>query len=121
MRKRDMERFREILVEERERLLGNADKSLREDMAVDTDDLPDEVDLASAEYSQAFAFRLRDRERFLLSKVDKALAKIDEGTFGVCEECEEEIDLRRLKARPVTTLCLRCKEDQEREERWYAT
>ena len=121
MRKRELERFEKILIEQRDKLVGNADRTLKEEMALDSSDLPDEVDLASAEYSQAFTFRLRDRERFLLSKIDRALRKIEAGSFGVCEECEEPIDPRRLKARPVTTLCIRCKEDQEREERMYAT
>ena len=117
MRKRELERFQKLLEEQRDKLVGNADRTLKEDMAVDSNDLPDEVDLASAEYNQSFTFRLRDRERFLLNKVEQALRKIEAGTFGVCEECEEPIDPRRMKARPVTTLCIRCKEDQEREER----
>jgi len=121
MRKRDLDRFRKSLTDQLEKLVGNADRTLKEDMALDSNDLPDEVDLASAEYNQSFTFRLRDRERFLLTKVQQALRKIEEGTFGICEECEEPIDPRRMKARPVTTLCIRCKEDQEREERMYAS
>jgi DnaK suppressor protein len=121
MRTRELERFEKLLLEQREKLVGNADRTLKEDMAVDSNDLPDEVDLASAEYNQAFTFRLRDRERFLLNKIDQALRKIEAGSFGTCEECEEPIDPRRMKARPVTTLCIRCKEDQEREERMYAS
>ena len=80
-------------------------------------DLPDEIDLASSEYSQSMVFRLRDREKFLLKKIEKALARIDDGTFGVCERCEEDISVKRLEARPVTTLCIRCKEEQEKKEK----
>ena len=80
----------------------------------------DEIDQASAEYNQSFIFRLRDREKYYLSKIDKALKKIDDGDFGVCESCGEEISTKRLEARPVTTLCILCKEEQEMEERSYA-
>ena len=121
MRKRDLDRFQKLLEETRDRLVTNADRTLKQEMNLDSSDLPDEVDLASAEYNQSFTFRLRDRERFLLTKIEQALRKIEAGTFGTCEECEEPIDPRRMKARPVTTLCLRCKEEQEREERMYAT
>ena len=64
------------------------------------DDLADEIDQASSEYAQSMIFRLRDREKFLLAKIDKALARIESGTFGVCEKCEEEISVKRLEARP---------------------
>ena len=65
------------------------------------------------------AFRLRDREKFLLKKVEKALQRVEDGSFGVCERCEEQISLKRLQARPVTTLCIRCKEEQEKKEKSY--
>jgi DnaK suppressor protein len=119
MRKRDIESFKRILTDQQQRITGNADRTLRENMVLDTDDLPDEMDLATAEYNQGLVFRLRDRERYLLSKVNKALKKIEKGDFGICEECEEPIALPRLKARPVTTLCIRCKEEQERREKMY--
>ena len=83
------------------------------------DDLPDEMDLASSEYLHSFTFRLRGREKVFLQKIDHALEKIKEGTFGVCEQCGEPISLKRLEARLETTLCIRCKEDQERIEKAY--
>jgi DnaK suppressor protein len=61
--------------------------------------------------------RIRDRERKLIFKIQEALTRIDEGTFGICEECGEEIGIERLKARPVTTLCIECKSSQEVEEK----
>jgi len=64
-------------------------------------------------------FRLRDREKFLLKKIDDALGRIEAGTFGICEICEEEISIKRLEARPVTTMCIRCKEEQEKQEKSY--
>jgi DnaK suppressor protein len=91
-----------------------------QDMTLDSSELPDEMDLASSEYMQSFTFRLRGRERVFLQKIEKALKKLDEGTFGVCEDCEEPISIKRLEARPETELCIRCKEDEERMERDFA-
>ena len=98
-------------------VLKKATKLNSEDTRLDTDDLPDEIDQASSEYLQSFSLRLRDREKFFLAKIDKALTKIEAGEFGICEVCGEEISVKRLEARPVTTLCIRCKEDQERVEK----
>jgi DnaK suppressor protein len=119
LNQKDIKRFKKMLEESKQNLLQSAKKTLREESNFDTDDLPDEIDLASSEYSQSMVFRLRDREKFLLKKIEKALGRIDEGTFGICERCEEDISLKRLEARPVTTLCIRCKEDQEKKEKSY--
>jgi DnaK suppressor protein len=119
LKKKELKRFREILEEKKEEILRNAKKTLNEDMTLDVDDLPDEMDLASSEYLQSFQFRLRGREKTFLKKIDHAIAKIEGGTFGICEECEEPISMKRLEARPETTLCIRCKEDQERNEKAY--
>jgi DnaK suppressor protein len=100
-------------------LLQSARKTLMEESNFDTDDLPDEIDLASSEYAQSMIFRLRDREKFLLKKIERALIRIEDGSFGICERCEEPISSKRLDARPVTTLCIRCKEEQEKKERSY--
>ena len=116
--KKELKKFQELLEDKRKAVLERARQMLAEEnMTLDTNDLPDEMDLASSEYLQSFEFRLRGREKSLLSKLDLALKKIDEGTFGVCEICEEPIGKKRLEARPETTLCIKCKEDQEREER----
>src|SRR6187397_2716530 len=90
LKKSDLKRFKQILEEKKEALLKAARESLQDDMTLDTNDLPDEMDLASSEYLQSFTFRLRGRERFFLDKIDQALIKIDDGSFGVCEECGEE-------------------------------
>ncbi|MCP4600561.1 MAG: conjugal transfer protein TraR [Proteobacteria bacterium] len=119
MKTKDRERFKKTLLEKRERLLKNAKKTLESDMTLDAADLPDEMDLASSEYLQSFQFRLRGRERTFLSKIDKALNKIGEGSFGVCEDCNESIHPKRLEARPEATLCIKCKEEQEREEQQF--
>src|SRR5512142_1960021 len=117
MNKVQLKKFKTLLTEKRDEIVKKAKQTLLEDMSLDADDLPDEMDLASSEYLQSFTFRLRGREKTFLKKIDHALAKIDTGTFGICEQCEEEISLKRLEARPETTLCIRCKEDQEKLEK----
>ena len=119
MSAKDLKRFKKALEDSRKQLIESARKTMEEESNFDTDDLPDEIDQASSEYAQSMSFRLRDREKFLLKKIEKALARIEDGSFGVCERCEEPISLKRLEARPVTTLCIRCKEEQEKKEKSY--
>jgi DnaK suppressor protein len=119
MNKVQLKKFKTLLTEKRDEIVKKAKQTLEEDMTLDANDLPDEMDLASSEYLQSFTFRLRGREKTFLDKINKALAKIEDGSFGVCEECGEEISIKRLEARPETTLCIRCKEDQERMEKDY--
>ena len=119
MNKAQLKKFKTLLETKRDEIVKKAKQTLTEDMMLDANDLPDEMDLASSEYLQSFTFRLRGREKVFLDKIEKALRKIEEGTFGTCEECQEEISIKRLEARPETTLCIRCKEDQEREEKNY--
>jgi len=120
MKKKDLERFAARLRDEKAKVLNHTEKNKVEDLTLNTDDLPDEVDLASSELNQNVALRLRDRERLLLHKIEIALAKIENGRFGVCESCEEPIEMKRLEARPVAELCIRCKEAQELQEKIYA-
>ncbi len=120
MKKKELEKFKEILLDKKEKILGNAIQTLEGDMALDVADLPDEMDLASSEYLQSFQFRLRGRERTFLSKIDEALKKIEAGEFGICENCGEEISPKRLEARPETTMCIKCKEEQEQEEKQFS-
>jgi DnaK suppressor protein len=75
--------------------------------------LPDPPDRASLEADRNFMLRIRDRENKLIKKIKKALDRIENGTFGVCEKCGEDISVKRLKARPVTTLCIDCKTKEE--------
>ena len=115
--KKELKKFQEMLLDKRREVVDRARKTLSEDMTLDTNDLADEMDLAASEYIQSFEFRLRGREKSLLGKLDRALKKIDDGTFGLCEQCDEPIGKKRLEARPETGMCIKCKEDQEREER----
>jgi DnaK suppressor protein len=119
LKKKDLKRFRDVLLARKREILRNAQRTLSEDMTLETDDLADDMDLASSEYLQSFTFRLRGREKMFLQKIDHALERIDAGTFGLCEQCDELISIKRLEARLETTLCIRCKEDQERMEKAY--
>jgi DnaK suppressor protein len=116
LKKRDLQRFKKLLLEQRKQLQGNQKKALSGDIHVDPDDFPDEIDTASSEVNLQFTGRLREREQGLLAKVDSALAKIDQGSFGQCMNCGEDIGLKRLKARPVAELCIDCKSEQEQLE-----
>ena len=79
--------------------------------------LPDVSDQASAEEDQRFSMRIMEREQNLLKKVNEALARMRKQTYGICEQCGEDIPYKRLKARPVTTFCIECKTLQEQKER----
>jgi len=116
---KDLEEIRADLNMRRQKLLDAAKNQLTTDLGLDRDELADENDLASSEYLLSFELRIRDREQFLLRKIEDALVLMDEGQYGVCESCGEEISSGRLKARPVTTMCIRCKEEQERKEKEY--
>jgi DnaK suppressor protein len=116
MRAKDLSDFQNILEAERKRVASGQlpnDESLH----IDTNEQADDVDAAASGAEQSFRMRLRSRDTLYLRKLDEALQKIKNGEFGICEECEEDIDLRRLTARPTATLCISCKEDQERAEK----
>ena len=85
MNKRELQRFRKLLMDQRDLILGNAKRALSGDIHVDPDDFPDEMDIASSEVTLQFAGRLREREQGLLAKIDQALAKIDRGEYGDCD------------------------------------
>lgn len=108
--------FRTVLNEEMKQLLLEAGKTVSE-MTSDTTSFPDPNDRATQESDRNFELRIRDRERKLINKINEALGRIDAGEFGICEVCDEEIGEARLKARPVTTLCINCKMEQERQEK----
>ncbi len=120
MKKKDLERFKQKLLEEKARILTHSEKNKEEGLTVKVEDLVDETDMASSELNQNLTLRLKDRERLLLRKIELALEKINDGVYGFCEECGEEIELKRLEARPVAELCIRCKEAQEKKEKIYA-
>ena len=116
MEKDTVEKFKKQLIEKREEILNEAGRTLS-DMTDQNQNIPDPNDRATIESGRSFELRIRDRERKLLSKIEEALERVAEGEFGICEDCGEEIGLKRLEARPVTTLCIDCKTIQETKER----
>ena len=114
-----LQEFRELLTTEKERLLEKAMHTLQNEIELSKDDMADEADLASALTDQSLSLRLRGRERTLIEKIDLALRRISNREFGTCIVCEDDIEVQRLRARPVTTMCIACKEEQERRERQY--
>jgi DnaK suppressor protein len=117
LKKRDVQKLQKILLEQRDQLLGNSKRALSGDIHVDPDDFPDEIDTASSEVNLQFTGRLREREQGLLTKIDAALEKIEQGEYGACVSCGEDIGVKRLQARPVAELCIDCKSEQEKIER----
>ncbi len=115
MNKKDVEFFRNLLNQRIQELRSEASKTV-DDMEAD-ETFPDPTDRASMESNRNSVLRIRDRERKLIFKIEEALRRLDNGEYGICEECGEKIGIERLKARPVTTLCIECKSSQEIEER----
>lgn len=111
-------KFKSLFENEKNRLLFSG-RATNEQFAVQADDLMDEVDFSSFEIENQMRMRLATREALYLKKIDEALERIQAGTFGQCEQCEEDIELRRLEARPTTTLCVACKEASERNEKLH--
>ncbi len=120
MEKERLAYFKELLTGRLEVLLNEAEKTVT-GMTNDKNTFPDPSDRANLETDRNFLLRIRDRERKLILKIKEALGRIEDGTFGVCEECGEEISEERLKARPVTTLCIACKTKAEEEEKKKAS
>ena len=119
MRKTEQKKFEKILNQDKEKLMAMARRAMKGDIHLDPDDFPDEIDSASSESGLAFIGRLRERERILLQKIEVALEKIREGTYGKCITCGEDIGVKRLEARPVAELCIDCKSQQEKLEGRY--
>lgn len=116
MDKKDLEYFREILNKQLAELLCHGEETVSE-MIEEKEMFPDPTDRALFESNQNFTLRIRDRERKLISKIKEALERIDDGTFGICEDCDEDIPKKRLEARTVTTLCVACKTKAEEREK----
>ena len=117
LNKRELQKFRKMLIAQRDEIRGHANHAVSGDMEVDPDDFPDEMDTASSEVNLQFTGRLREREQGLLAKIQAALDKIGAGEYGACTNCGEDIGIARLRARPVAELCIDCKSEQEKLER----
>jgi RNA polymerase-binding transcription factor len=117
MRQRDLKLFKGLLENRKREILSEAERAVGTMNSGTEEAFADPTDRASLESDRNFLLRMRDRERKLLGKIEEAFARIDDGSYGRCEECGGEIGIERLKARPVTTLCISCKSAQEARER----
>lgn len=121
MKKKDLDALKKLLEEERRKLLHHLE-SISDSSVADLDEsnVGDSVDIASLEINQTALHKIGKREYSLLKKIDLALEKMKDDTYGLCENCGEPIALARLMARPVAQLCIDCKTDQENVERRYS-
>jgi DnaK suppressor protein len=117
MKQRDLALFRSLLQARRQEILAETDRAVGSMNDNERITYADPADRAALESDRNFLLRLRDRDRKLLGKIDEAFARIEDGTYGRCEECGGQIGIERLKARPVTTLCIDCKASQEAREK----
>jgi DnaK suppressor protein len=118
MNERQRDYFRRKLVDWRESILAESRETLAA-LQNESENHPDIADRASSETDRAIELRARDRQRKLISKIESALARIDDGSYGYCVETGEPISLRRLDARPIATLSVEAQERHERRERVY--
>ncbi len=117
-REKKMLLIRDKLVNRKEDLIAEAEQVMNSLPEQTT--FPDLGDQASVETDRSFMLRIRSREQKLLKKIEEAIDRIDAGTYGICDSCGEEIGIKRLEARPVTTMCIECKTEQEEEEKLLA-
>jgi DnaK suppressor protein len=115
MKKKDLEYFKKLLTHRLQTLLAEASETVS-GMTDGKASFPDPTDRAAMEADRNFMLRIRDRERKLIRKIREALDRIDNGTYGICDSCGEDISIKRLKARPVTTQCIECKTKEEAKE-----
>lgn len=117
MDQRTLDQFKKELLKRKNAIMQDANRTLNDEVHEQKEGMPDTVDRSSLETDRNFILKLRDRNRKLLKKLDEALKRIENKSFGICKDCGEKIDEQRIKARPVATLCIECKERQEEEEK----
>lgn len=116
MEEKDLQQLKEQLEGIKAEILEDVEQTLTE-MTDQNGNIPDPNDRATVESDRNFELRIRGRERKLMDKVNEALGRIDEGTYGICVGCGEDIALKRLQARPVASFCIECKTKQEKLEK----
>jgi len=116
MKKKEIQHFKKLLTDQLEELLDEADSTVS-GMTSQKETFPDPTDRAALEADRNFMLRIRDRENKLIKKIKKALQRIEDNTFGICEQCGEDISSQRIKARPVTSYCIDCKTKEEAMEK----
>lgn len=116
MRRHEVERYRTLLELQLWSLVGQREATVHQ-MAEEGEEVPDPNDRATLEEGRNWSLRLRDRDRRLIGKIREALGRLEAGTFGTCTRCGDPISAARLRARPVTDLCIDCKTEAEGAER----
>jgi DnaK suppressor protein len=117
MNKTQIEAYKKKLLELKQQILNDSYTRDTEDLKISTDDLADEADIAASVINQQVSFGLRDRNFAKLRQIEDALYRVNSGTYGLCEECEEPIAEKRLERQPFATLCITHAEELEREQR----
>jgi len=115
MKKETIIRFKKLFEAQRTQIISQ-NQIIPEEYSITSDDRCDEIDQAAFDIEQTMRLRLRNRELLNIKSIDLALKRIANGSFGRCESCSEDIEIRRIEAKPTTTLCVNCKEEQERIE-----
>lgn len=116
MDKKKLEHFKTLLLKHRQQILNGGMVTRSEDLHISEEDLSDESDLATSMIQQQLSCTMRDRELLKLRRIDLALEKVEDGTYGHCEDCDEEIGMKRLENQPWAELCIVHAEEKEREE-----
>ena len=116
MDKKKLEHYKQLLLKQRQQILNAGLLNKSDDLHVAEEDLSDETDLATSLIQQQLSCAIRDREFIKLRKIDNALDRVSEGTYGHCEDCEEEINSKRLDNQPWADLCIQHAEEREKEE-----
>jgi len=120
MKKKELDALRNLLLEEKKRILHHLEDLTDSSVQELDQEAGDPADMASMEINQASLQKVGKREKYLLKKIEYSLAKIDKGSYGLCESCGEEISVSRLMVRPVAQLCIDCKTEQENSEKKYS-
>lgn len=113
---KQLQKFKNQLEDMKSKIMTDVEQTLSE-MTSQSGNIPDPNDRATVESDRNFELRIRDRERKLMNKVEEALNRIDEGDYGICDSCGEDISIKRLEARPVAKYCIDCKTKQEQREK----
>ncbi len=116
MKEKQLKKFKAQLEEMKEKIITDVEQTLSE-MTSQNGNIPDPNDRATVESDRNFELRIRDRERKLMNKIEEALGRIDDGSYGICDGCGEDIAVKRLEARPVAKFCIDCKTKQEQREK----
>lgn len=120
MGKVNLDHFKEILMKKRQEILNGGLLKSNEDLHISTDDLPDEADLAQSVINQQVTFNMRQRELNKLRSIEEALERVEDGTYGHCEDCDDPIATKRLENQPWATMCITHAEEQEREQNRFS-